>query len=121
VLVGAPANFTVLVERARKTLEERGEILILCSGRERQFALEDAYTAGRIVKAVKRGVRKIALNDAATAALALTTAYKDWSAAFTPTAAARQLVEASLKEDVVFCAKPDRFGVVPLYAERRIT
>src|SRR5438552_16906167 len=75
VLLGAPANFKALVERARQALVERGGLVIVCAGRERQFALEDAYTAGRLVKAVKTGLRKLELNDAAAAALALPAAY----------------------------------------------
>ena len=70
---------------------------------------------------MKRRNRKIELNDAAVAALALVGAYEDWPEAFNDTAAARQLIEANLEEDVAFCAKPDQFGVVPQYAERRIT
>ncbi len=121
VLVGAPANFKALAARSRAALVERGALVIVCSGRERQFALEDAYTAGRLVKAVKPGLRKLELNDAAAAALALTAAYDGWADAFEGTTAARQLVEANLGEDVAFAAKQDRFGVVPQYAERRIT
>ena len=121
VLLGAPVNFKALVERARQALLERGDLTIVCAGRERQFALEDAYTAGRLVKAVRRGMRKVELNDAATAALALTPLYRTWAEAFEDTAAARQLVEANLSEDITFATKQDRFGVVPRYAERRIT
>jgi 2-phosphosulfolactate phosphatase len=121
VLVGAPANFAALAARAREALAERGELVIVCAGRERQFALEDAYTAGRLVKVVKKGLGKLELNDAAHAALALTGAYDDWDDALRGAAAARQLVEANLAGDVEFCAKPNRFGVVPQYAERRIT
>jgi 2-phosphosulfolactate phosphatase len=121
VLVGAPANFAALTVRAREALVDRGELVIVCAGRERQFALEDAYTAGRLVKAVKRGMGKLELNDAADAALALGSAYDGWTEAFTGTVAARQLAEANLSADVAFCAKPNRFGTVPQYAERRIT
>jgi 2-phosphosulfolactate phosphatase len=121
VLVGAPANFAALTIRARETLVDRGELVIVCAGRERQFALEDAYTAGRLIKAVKKGLGKLELNDAANAALVLGDAYDDWADAFTGTVAARQLVEANLSADVAFCAKPNRFGAVPQYAERRIT
>jgi 2-phosphosulfolactate phosphatase len=121
VLVGAPANFKALTARARAALVERGALVVVCSGRERQFALEDAYTAGRLVKAVKTGLRKLELNDAAAAALALTAAYDGWEDALERTTAARQLVEANLADDVAFAAKQDRFGVVPQYAERRIT
>jgi 2-phosphosulfolactate phosphatase len=121
VLVGAPANLAALSVRAREALVDRGELVIVCAGRERQFALEDAYTAGRLVKAVKKGIGKVELNDAARAALALTAAYDDWDDAFKGTAAARQLRDANLSADVEFCAKPNRFGTVPHYAERRIT
>ena len=114
---GTPA----LVAAQRAALVEGGALVVVCSGRERQFALEDAYTAGRLVKAVKPGLRKLELNDAAAAALALTAAYDGWEDALERTAAARQLVEANLADDVAFAAQQDRFGVVPQYAERRIT
>jgi 2-phosphosulfolactate phosphatase len=121
VLVGAPANFKALVARARAALEQRGELVVICAGRDKQFAAEDGYTAGRLVKAVKKGIRKLALNDAATAALAFTDAFATWTDALEGSEAARQLAEADLAEDVRFAAKPDRFTVVPNYADRRIT
>ena len=113
VLVGAPANF--------KALAERGDLAIVCGGREKQFALEDAYTAGRLVKAIRKGIRKLELNDAARGALALVDEFDDWAEALKASEAARQLAEADLAEDVEFAARPDRFGVVPVYADRRIT
>jgi 2-phosphosulfolactate phosphatase len=121
VLVGAAANFKALTERARALFLEREELAIICAGRERQFALEDAYTAGRLVKALKRGTKKLQLNDAARVALALTTLYDSWESAFEQSAAAQQLAEVDLSEDVAFAAKADRFDTVPVYAERRIT
>ena len=121
VLVGAPANFKALAERARTILTERGDLVIVCAGREKQFAGEDAYTAGRLIKAVKRGVKKVALNDAARAALALAGELKGWSEALEQSEAARQLAEVDLAADVAFAARADRFTVVPTYADRRIT
>jgi len=121
VLVGAAVNFKALTERARALFLERDALAIICAGRERQFAREDAYTAGRLVKALKRGVKKVVLNDAAEVALALTGMYDSWADAFEGTAAARQLEEADLAEDVAFAAKQDRYDTVPVYAERRIT
>jgi 2-phosphosulfolactate phosphatase len=121
VLVGAAVNFKAVTERARQLFLERGELAVICAGRDRQFALEDAYMAGRLVGAVKRGHRKTVLNDAAEVALSLTTRYKNWLAALERTAAARQLHEVDLGEDVAFAAKPDRFDTVPIYVDRRIT
>jgi 2-phosphosulfolactate phosphatase len=121
ILVGAPVNFKALAARARAVLVERGHLLIVCAGRERQFALEDGYTAGRLVKVVKRGIRKVVLNDAARAALALTDELAGWSEALEGSEAAHQLADVDLAADVSFAARADRFTVVPTYADRRIT
>lgn len=121
VVIGAAANFKAATNRARAHFQNRGELAIICAGRERQFAREDAYTAGRFVKALKRGVKNVVLNDAAEVALALTGLYDDWADALEGTAAAQQLVEVDLGDDVAFAAKQDRFDTVPIYAERRIT
>jgi len=121
VLVAAALNFSAVAERARSVFADRGGLVIICAGREKQFALEDAYTAGRLIKAVKKGVRKVALNDAAQVSLDLAAQQGGWQDAFAASDAARQLAEAGLAEDVPFCAHPDRTSVVPVYADRRIT
>lgn len=123
VLVAAALNFSAVAERARTVFTQRGDLVIICAGRDKQFALEDAYTAGRLIKAVKKGVppKKLALNDAAQVALDLAAQQGGWQDAFRASAAARQLQEAGLGEDVAFCANPDRVQVVPVYADRRIT
>ena len=121
VLVGAPANFRALVERARQVLGERGDLAVVCAGREKQFAIEDAYTAGRLVKALRKGSRKVQVNDAGQAATSLTAAFASWTEALAGSEAARQLTEANLADDVAFAARADRFAVVPTYADRRIT
>jgi len=121
VLVAAALNFSAVAERARAVFADRGDLVIICAGRERQFALEDAYTAGRFVKAVKKGARKVALNDAAQVSLDLAGQQGGWQDAFDSSDAARQLAETGLGDDVAYCAHPDRFTVVPVYADRRIT
>jgi 2-phosphosulfolactate phosphatase len=121
VLVAAALNFDAVADRARALFAERGDLVIICAGREKQFALEDAYTAGRLIKAVRKGTRKVVLNDAAQVALDLAAQHGGWRDAFAASDAARQLAEAGLAEDVTFCAHPDRVAVVPVYADRRIT
>ena len=121
VLVGAAVNFSALAERAREAFAATGHLVIVCAGRERQFALEDAYAAGRLIKAVKRGRRRLDLNDAARVALAITDDFPDWDTALRASAAARQLIELDFGDDVAFCATEDRFGVVPTCADRRVT
>ena len=121
VLVGAPVNFKALAAQARAALDRRGDLVIVCAGRDKQFAIEDAYTAGRLIKAVKKGIRKLAWNDAARAAVALTTEFASWEEALEESEAARQLAEVDLAPDVGFSARADLFSVVPAYADRRIT
>src|SRR5260370_20334632 len=94
---------------------------IYCAVRGKHFAVEDAYTAGRLVKAVKKGLRQVTLNDAATAAVAVTTAYDGWQDALEHSEAARHLAQADLAEDVRVAAKADRFAILPTHADRRIT
>src|SRR6267378_330370 len=81
VLVGAAANIKALAARARALLAERGNLVIICGGRDKQFALEDAYTAGRLIKATRKGIRKLVLNDAARAAVALIDQFAGWDEA----------------------------------------
>src|SRR2546426_191539 len=44
-----------------------------------------------------------------------------WQDALEGSEAAHQLADVDLGEDVAFAAQADRFGVVPVYADRRIT
>ena len=122
VLVAAALNFSAVAERARHLFAERTELVIICAGREKQFALEDAYTAGRLIKAVKKGVppKKLLLNDAAQVSLDLAAQQGGWLDAFGASGAAQQLSEVGLADDVTFCAQPDRLTIVPVYADRRI-
>jgi len=95
--------------------------VIVCGGRDKQFALEDAYVAGRLIKLIRKGIRKLALNDAGLATVALLDQFDGWEEALEGSEAAQQLADAGLGDDVAFAARPDRFGVVPVYADRRIT
>ena len=47
VIIAAATNFQAAAKRAREAFAEAKELVILCAGRERRFALEDAYAALR--------------------------------------------------------------------------
>jgi 2-phosphosulfolactate phosphatase len=124
VLIAAAVNFSAVVARALPLVADHGEISILCAGREKGFALEDAYAAGRFAHAlIPAGERRrVGLNDAAIAALELIKRYGDkWKRAVWASSAARDLVAKGYKEDVVTATDADRYDVVPLYAERQVT
>jgi 2-phosphosulfolactate phosphatase len=123
VLIGAATNFAAIVERARPLVEEAGALAILCAGRERGFALEDAYAAGRFAHAlIPPGMRRrVVLNDAAIAALELIKRYGDrWKRAVSASSAAHELIRKGFKADVLAATECDRYDLVPVYADRRI-
>lgn len=124
VLIGAAVNFSAAAERARRAFEEAGELTILCAGRDRGFALEDAYAAGRFAEAIVPGKlrRRLEVNDAVIAARELVRKFgADWKKAVTASAHARYLRERAFAKDVAFAAQVDTYDLVPVYADRRIT
>ncbi len=102
--------------------EEAGQVIILCGGRERRFALEDAYVAGRFARAILPSrARGVKIDDATIAALQLVRRYGDrWKTAVNASAAARSLKELGMAKDVAASTDVDVFDIVPRYAERQV-
>jgi 2-phosphosulfolactate phosphatase len=116
-LVGALLNLGAI---ARRLEAERQDVLLLCAGREGSFALEDALCAGRIARTLQKAAPRTRINDATAAAMRL-------AQRATPrlvlgrSAAGQRLRELGREEDIVFCAQEDRYDVVPVLNEHRIT
>jgi 2-phosphosulfolactate phosphatase len=124
VIVGAAVNFALVVARARAAFEAHGDLVVLCAGREKQFALEDAFTAGRLVKVLlpEGGLKRVDVNDAGLAALEIARHFGDrWLRAFRASAHGRALIELGFEDDLKTCATENTHPVLPLYADRRIT
>jgi len=124
VFVAAALNLSAVVATVKPLVDGQGEIAILCAGRERGFALEDAYAAGRFAHALlpPGGRRKVDLNDAGVAALELIKRYGDrWKRAVSASAAARDLVAKGYKDDILAATEANRYELVPVYAERQVT
>ena len=98
-------------------------VTMICAGRERHFALEDAVCAGMLVERLSKGrTKKLDLNDGAIAAVALAKRFAaDLDAMMRDTAAGRQLIDIGHDHDVVYCAGVDQLDVVPRLEDRRIT
>jgi 2-phosphosulfolactate phosphatase len=126
VIVAAVTNFSAAAAAGRAAFEDAGELHVVCAGRERQFAIEDAYVAGRFAKAILAGKRRsrrdLELNDSAVVALALVKQYgARWSVPITAGAAARDLLRLRFKPDVQAAAQADLHDIVPVYDDRRVT
>lgn len=115
--VGSLLNLSAL---ARRLVDEQADTLLLCAGREGAFAAEDALCAGRLLRVIRGATRQVTGNDAAAAALRLAHA-RPTPRALSRAAAGRRLRELGRTDDIVFCAQEDRYDVVPIYDEHRIT
>jgi 2-phosphosulfolactate phosphatase len=101
VLLGSLLNVDAVAGAAR----ERGEdVEIVCAGFQGQFALDDAYSAGRIVQLLDADP-----TDSSKAADAIARAWPDAHEALL----ARTYGPPGLEEDIAFCAQVGILDVVP--------
>lgn len=122
VLVGSFVNLSAIVGRLRTLVRHGAAVTLLCAGSQRDFSLEDAVCAGRIVRGLVRRRATADLNDAAQAVVLLERKFaKDLDALFATASHGKALTAAGFAEDVTDCAKVDSFPVVPVYADRQIT
>ncbi len=123
VIVAAAVNLTAVGERAREILEEHGDLLVLCAGRETGFGIDDAYIAGRVVHAAMGGRRtRKGLNDSAIAAVDLVRRYGERiDRVLRMSRAGRDLRDRGLGEDVSYAASQDLHPIVPIFRDRRVT
>jgi len=120
IVIGAFLNLSAVVA---DLVRGGAEPVLICSGREGKFGLEDAVCAGRVAAGVLalRAGEAWELNDGAAAALALAARFEDLEGLFPTTAAGKQITEAGLEEDLAFCAQTDRHDIVPVLHDRQIT
>ncbi len=105
----------------RRIIEIGDDVMIICSGREGSFALEDAVCAGVLVHRVRAGSgRKPSLDDGAVAAMVLAGRSRDLGATLRRSAAGRALHRLGRGEDVTFCAQLDLHDAVPVFGQHRI-
>jgi 2-phosphosulfolactate phosphatase len=123
VFVAAAANISLVGKKAQELYEKDGDLLIVCSGRENAFSLDDAYCAGRLAVAAMGGRRRVkGLNDAALACLDLVRRYGErWERPLRNSRAGRELIKLGFAADVEDAARPDAYPVLAQYQERRVT
>jgi len=122
VIVAAAVNLTVAGAAARAALEEHGDLLILCAGRDRGFGFDDAFIAGCLAERALGGRRRRkGLNDAALVAVDLVIRYRDRiERALALSRAGRELAARGFRDDVTAAAQVDAHPVLPLFHDRRI-
>jgi 2-phosphosulfolactate phosphatase len=122
VLVGGFVNYRAVLSMLRAAARARADIAIVCAGRDRKFALEDAVCAGRYVRGIRRRLTNIDVNDAARSAALLDRRFgRDIEAMLRESEHGRALVEAGFAADVTLCSAVDSIPILPIYADRQIT
>jgi 2-phosphosulfolactate phosphatase len=122
VVVASYVNYTAVLAMLRSALRGGTDITLVCAGRERQFALEDAGCAGRYVVNVTKRLTGVELNDAAQACALIDRKYGDnLVRLFEASEHGRALREAGFGDDLTACAAIDSYPVIPLYQDRQIT
>jgi 2-phosphosulfolactate phosphatase len=101
VLLGSLLNLDAVAAAARELGED---VTIVCAGFQGQFAIDDAYCAGRIVQLLDAEQ-----SDAAKAADAIARAWPDAHDGLL----ARTYGPPGLEEDIAFCAQVGVLDVVP--------
>jgi 2-phosphosulfolactate phosphatase len=117
VLVGSFLNLSAV---ARLATFADG-LVVLCAGREQQFALDDALCAGMLLDRVAEGRRdELDLDDAGRVARALAAQMAPTPEVLRSCAGGRSLVEIGLGDDIEDCARIDVYDVVPELHDRMI-
>ncbi|HEY6222138.1 MAG TPA: 2-phosphosulfolactate phosphatase [Candidatus Eisenbacteria bacterium] len=104
-------------------VRRRGEdVAIVCAGKNKRFALEDAACAGALIRRLTSAGGPVAVNDAAEMAREYDRSHGLAPEAILRTSEhGRDLIEMGFEDDLPVCAKIDSVPVVPYLREGRIT
>jgi len=117
VIVGSFWNISAACDRA---VALGRDILIVCAGEGRRFALEDAVCAGMMCERIASMVA-VDESDGCVAARRLYASFRDGlEAAVASSEHARYLARIGFGDDVAAAVQADRVGVVPVLREGHI-
>lgn len=122
VVVASYVNFSAVLTMMRAAARAGTDVSIVCAGREKEFALEDAGCAGRYVRQLTTRTPDMEMNDGARASELIAKRYGDRvDQLFAESAHGHALSEAGYGEDLVTCAQIDSHPIIPIYQDRQIT
>lgn len=119
VVAGALVNVTAV----SKFVSEAGrDVIILCSGREGSFSIEDTLCGGMLIHLLSQGFKGVTYNDAGSLALLL---YRSNKGAIRETIRqgehGRFLSQIGFGGDIVIASEIDAIPIVPLLRDGRLT
>ena len=115
----AMVNLTAAAESA--VAEGPENLVVICSGKENRFSLDDAVCAGHLIREIAKvsGITP-ELGDAGRTTVELAQRFEPTAEFLKSTAAGRALVDVGLEDDLAFCAQMNLHRVVPEMQDRII-
>jgi 2-phosphosulfolactate phosphatase len=110
-------GFVNISKVASYLLELNQDVIILCSGKNNEFSLEDTVCAGMLVSLMvsKGGKNKCELTDSSLGAAKLYSSYKlDLLKMLHESEHGKYLISLGFEDDLNECAKVDVYDIVPL-------
>jgi 2-phosphosulfolactate phosphatase len=108
------SNINALSDHLVKLNED---VLVLCSGNNNFFSLEDSVCAGKLVQEILNKNSKINLTDSSNAALAISKTFgKDIKKMLSNTEHGQVLINNGYEDDMVLCAKLNGSVTIPVYS-----
>jgi 2-phosphosulfolactate phosphatase len=119
VYVGSFANFGAV---AKRLIEDRKPVAIICAGKEDQFAIEDFVCGGKFVNSLEaRHKRGLQVTDAARAAALLHRHFDGGIPSLLKSSNhGKYLSSLGFDADLELCARMDTYPVVPMFVEGKI-
>lgn len=115
VIVGALVNLDAVIEYLKKGQED---VLLLASGWQGKFNLEDSICAGAITEALLDSGNYMSDEDSTIASLFLYKKAKDNYFGFLKASShRRRLRNLNLNKDIKYCLTPNQTDVVPIYRD----
>lgn len=120
VIIGSFINLSSVLNYALHTRIE--EMILLCSGKEERFSLEDSVCAGMMVAWLKEKLEKnLELSDSALAGLQIYQQHqKNLLKMLNSSAHGKYLLSLGFQEDLIYCSLVDSFPLVPVLDTGRL-
>ncbi|MBF0410383.1 MAG: 2-phosphosulfolactate phosphatase [Candidatus Riflebacteria bacterium] len=118
VLLGSFLNAEAVVQMAYQlSIRDSLDILVVCSGVEERFALDDAYCAGYIISLLAGSIpcsEEFSLGDGGQAALGIYGYYRDPAKVMRECLSGRYLAESGYSDDVEYLLQKSLYKTVPM-------
>lgn len=112
------ASFNNLEALSKRLVDLGNDIVILCSGAEGLFCIEDTVCAGKLIRKIEKIKPEIEFTDAARASIELNKSFgKDITSMLRDCEHGRKLIENDFEKDIDACAELSTLEICPEFSE----